>query len=185
MEYLITAFDHKRPREVLEQSLRKALTKDGDWLLHAQMGLSNSEYWLVLQGDGRKPDGSKFEKALEEYAANRVSFTLEGLEPDVPWFRTPGKLYHMESFGALIPGDDLAAFMTGTCLPYWRKCGAHAKIFRLAGDERTFFLMTQMDNMGSMDGWSSLAAEEEGKQIFGEFIAAMDYARASIFKDIT
>jgi len=99
----------------------------------------------------------------------------------------PGGLWHVETFESKEPPGVLEAFLKEECLPYWRSRGFNVKVFvtqfSLGGAQ--LWLLTELDSMGSFDGWAAMAeGEPRGRELMNRLVGMTANLRASVVRDL-
>lgn len=100
---------------------------------------------------------------------------------------TTGGLWHVETFDSKGPPGVLEAFLKDECLPYWRSRGFNVKVFvtQFSLGRAQLWLMTELESMGSFDGWAPMAAgEPRGRELMDRLVGMTTNVEASVVRDL-
>lgn len=206
MIYSVSVFNHSCKQLDVEafyfNQIRPYLQKKGiqSRLLGAQVSLSNWEYWFVISEKefnfsdlwfrilSTDQEGQEILQEWKKMISSSSMYAFLDLEPNIVWFRKPGKYYHMECFNVLASGTEFEKFLLYECLSYWRKRGFFAKAFKRLCDlgPAEYWLVTEMDSIGSIDKWPEMATSEpEGVKHMQKLLEYADRPLASVIRDLT
>ena len=96
-------------------------------------------------------------------------------------------MWHVETFDSKVETGVLEAFFRDELLPYWRSRGFNVKVFltQYSLGPAQFWLLTELENMGSFDKWHELAEGESlGRELLGKVMSMTTNIRASVVRDL-
>jgi len=99
----------------------------------------------------------------------------------------PGGMWHVETFEPKVEADMLAAFMKDELLPYMRARGFSVKVFltQYSLGPAQFWLLTELENMGSFDKWPEMAeGEPRGRELMDRLVSMVTDVKASVVRDL-
>ena len=197
--YTAILFDHACPHEQLRAFIKTrilpSLAQQGcrARFLCNEVSLSPREYWLVLDEyiadeKDKLPHifGGDLYGAFQAAAQNMLKWRLRDLEPEIPWFRADGKLYHMESFSRVVPEEVFEGFFLASSCPTGAK-GVFMPSFFVGRTtaKSLYWLMTELDSIGSIETWPEKATGEyEGQRLMQRLISYQDFPRGNVIREI-
>src|SRR5947209_7503140 len=95
-------------------------------------------------------------------------------------------LWHAEGFDSTAEPGVLEAFLKEEALPYWRSRGFNVKVFvtQYSLGPAQFWLLTELEGMGSFEGWQELAeGEPRGAAIMQRLVSIATNVRAGVVRD--
>lgn len=99
----------------------------------------------------------------------------------------PGGMWHVETFASKVEASVLEAFLKDELLPYMRSRGFTVKVFLTQyslGPEQ-FWLLTELQNMGSFDKWPEMAeGEPRGRELMDKLVSMVANVKASVVRDL-
>ena len=98
-----------------------------------------------------------------------------------------GGMWHVETFGSNVEASVLAAFFKDDLLPYMRSRGFNAKVFvtQYSLGPEQFWLLTELQNMGSFDKWPEMAeGEPRGRELMDKLTSMVTNVRGSVVRDL-
>ena len=99
----------------------------------------------------------------------------------------PGGMWHVETFASKVAASVLAAFLKDELLPYMRTRGFNVKVFatQYALGPAQFWLLTELENMGSFDHWPEMAeGEPRGRELMDKITSMVTDVKASVVRDL-
>ena len=96
-------------------------------------------------------------------------------------------MWHVETFESKVEPGVLEAFFKDELLPYWRSRGFNVKVFvtQYSLGPAQFWLLTEIENMASFDGWPELAeGEPRGRELMNRVVRMMENVRGSVVRDL-
>jgi len=97
------------------------------------------------------------------------------------------KMQHVETFDCTGTATEFEEFVRDKVLPYWRRRGFKVRIYRTeaALGPSQYWLVTAIDNFGSIDSWTQMAVgEREGRELMEQYLSLVQNVRASVIRDI-
>lgn len=98
-----------------------------------------------------------------------------------------GGMWHIETFDSKVEPGVLESLLAEELLPYWRSRGFNVKVFvtQYSLGPAQFWLLTELEGMGSFDKWPELAeGEPRGQELMNRVVGMMANVRASVVRDL-
>ncbi len=94
-------------------------------------------------------------------------------------------MWHIEGFDAKGDANELAAWLQAELLPYFRAQGFSVRVFMTAASlgPRQFWLATEMERFGDIDGWAARAGER-GAELIANLLARVDRMQGGVVTEL-